>query len=293
MSILKIATRKSQLAQIQADQIIESLKVRFGRDSEKLLVSTKGDQILHVTLDKIGSKGLFVKEIETALFEGDADAAVHSMKDLPHQLPEGCELAAILSREDVRDAFIAKDGFRLMDLPSGAKIGTSSRRRAQQLQQLRPDIEVLPIRGNVQTRIKKLETENLDGTILAVAGLKRLGLESVITEYFDLDQMVPAVGQGALGVEILSQHEHADLFRRLNEPETRMCVDAERSFIRRLDADCHAAVGAYARIKDGTMYIIGIFEVNGQLVKKDIVGDPNDSLNLGKQLANAILSGKN
>jgi len=293
MSLLKIATRKSKLAQIQADLVIESLRSRYGQVCEKVLVSTTGDQLLHITLDKIGGKGLFVKEIETALFEGRADAAVHSMKDVPHQLPEGCELAAILFREDVRDAFIARHGVRFAELPAGARIGTSSRRRAQQLQQLRPDIHILPIRGNVQTRLRKLETEQLDGTVLAVAGLKRLGLESAITEYFEPEQIIPAAGQGALGLEILSRHEQAALLRQLDEPETRICVGAERSFMRTLNADCHAAVGAYARLQGNTLHIIGMFEIGGKLVKKEMTGEAEDYLSLGKQLANAILDESN
>ena len=159
MPPLRIATRKSALAQLQADLIIAELKRRCGVACEKVLISTKGDQILNVTLDKIGGKGLFVKEIETALLNGEADAAVHSMKDVPADLPDGCELAAMLLRDDVRDAFVARDGIGFFDLPSGAKIGTSSRRREQQLRLLRPDIQVVPIRGNVQTRLNKLESE--------------------------------------------------------------------------------------------------------------------------------------
>lgn len=290
MSLLRIATRKSQLAQLQADMIIKDIRTRYALQGEKVLVTTKGDQILNVTLDKIGGKGLFVKEIESALFEDQADAAVHSMKDVPHQLPDGCELAAMLLREDVRDAFVARDGTSFFDLPVGARIGTSSRRRARQLQHLRQDIEILPIRGNVQTRLKKLETENLDGTILAVAGLKRLGLESVITDYFDPWQMVPAVGQGALGVEILSKHSHAKVFRGLDDSETRICVEAERSFMRTLNADCHSAVGAYAQTHDAQLHMIGIFEVDGQLVKKEITGKTEDCLQLGKQLADSVVS---
>ncbi len=289
MQPLRIATRKSALAQLQADLIIAELERRYGVVCEKVLISTKGDQILDVTLDKIGGKGLFVKEIEAALLAGEADAAVHSMKDVPAELPEGCELAAMLLRDDVRDAFVARDGIGLFELPSGAKIGTSSRRREQQLRLLRQDIQVVPIRGNVHTRLSKLQSEPLDGTILAVAGLKRLRMETVVTEYFTPQQMIPAVGQGALGVEIVSSHPHAALFRRLDDAETRCCVEAERQFMRALNADCHAAVGAYARRDGDLLRLIGMFEVNERIVVREIVGSPNNYLVLGQQLAESIL----
>jgi len=288
MPPLRIATRKSVLAQWQADLIIAELERRFNVACEKVLISTKGDQILDVTLDKIGGKGLFVKEIETALLNGDADAAVHSMKDVPAELPEGCELAAMLLRDDVRDAFVARDGIGFFDLPSGAKIGTSSRRREQQLRLLRPDIQVVPIRGNVQTRLNKLQSEALDGTILAAAGLNRLNLTAVITEYFTPQQMIPAVGQGALGVEILADHPHAALFRQLNDATTRLCVEAERQFMRTLNADCHAAVGAYAWLESDVLRILGMFEVNNRIVVRETSGSPDDSLILGQQLAESI-----
>ena len=289
MQPLRIATRKSALAQLQTDLIIAELERRFGVICEKVLISTKGDQILDVTLDKIGGKGVFVKEIETALLHGDADAAVHSMKDVPADLPEGCELAAMLLRDDVRDVFISRDGIGFFDMPSGAKIGTSSRRREQQLRQLRPDIQVVPIRGNVQTRLNKLQSESLNGTILAAAGLNRLNLSAVVTDYFTPQQMIPAVGQGALGVEILSNSPHADLFRQLDHAETRRCVEAERQFMRTLNADCHAAVGAHAWLDGGLLRMIGMFEVNGDIVRREIACSSHESTRLGQRLAESIL----
>ena len=289
MQLLRIATRKSALAQLQTDLIIAELERRFGVICEKVLISTKGDQMLDVTLDKIGGKGVFVKEIETALLHGDADAAVHSMKDVPADLPEGCELAAMLLRDDVRDVFISRDGIGFFDMPSGAKIGTSSRRREQQLRQLRPDIQVVPIRGNVQTRLNKLQSESLNGTILAAAGLNRLNLSAVVTDYFTPQQMIPAVGQGALGVEILSNSPHADLFRQLDHAETRRCVEAERQFMRTLNADCHAAVGAHAWLDGGLLRMIGMFEVNGDIVRREIAGSSHESTRLGQRLAESIL----
>lgn len=289
MSKLRIATRKSNLAQVQADRVIERITARSAIDCEKVLVTTKGDKILDVALNKIGGKGLFVKDIETLLLEDQADAAVHSMKDMPYQIPEEFEIAAILDRKDVRDAFVSRENIRFFHLPPGARIGTSSRRRLMQIQQLRPDIEIVPIRGNVQTRLTKLETEALDGIILAAAGLKRLGLESLVTEYFDPWDFVPAVGQGALGVEILKGSKHAEFFKKLDEPVVRMCVEAERRFLQTLEGDCHIAVGAYARLERAQMHIVGIFEISGQLVKNEITGDREDYLQLGQQLAQNIL----
>ncbi|MDY3206247.1 hydroxymethylbilane synthase, partial [Clostridium baratii] len=177
-----IATRKSKLAQVQAERVMELLKTREV-DSEKLLVVTEGDRRLDVTLDKIGGKGLFVKEIEQKMLDGKADIAVHSMKDVPHELPEGFELVSVPEREDVRDVFISRDGTHFNDLKEGATIGTSSLRRVCMLKELRPDLNIVPIRGNVQTRLKKMEEENMDGIILAAAGLKRLNMEHIITDY--------------------------------------------------------------------------------------------------------------
>jgi hydroxymethylbilane synthase len=289
MPKLRIATRKSRLAQIQADRVIERITAHSEIECKKVLITTKGDKILHVALNKIGGKGLFVKDIETAILEGRADAAVHSMKDVPYQIPEGFEIAAMLAREDVRDAFVSRGNRQFFDLPPGARIGTGSRRRLMQIQQLRPDIEVVPIRGNVQTRLAKIETEALDGIILAAAGLKRLGLESVVTEFFDPWSFVPAVGQGSLGLEILKESEYAEFFKELDEPVVRMCVGAERSFLQTLEGDCHTAVGAYARLEGTQMHIVGIFEISGQLVKDEITGDREDYLQLGQQLAQNIL----
>ena len=290
MRSLKIATRKSALAQWQADAVIRLLAATTGAACEKVLISTTGDQLLGVTLENIGGKGLFVKEIEAALLRGEADAAVHSLKDVPHELPKGCELAAMLLRDDARDAFISRDGAHFFDLPPGAKIGTSSRRREQQLRLLRPDLEIAPIRGNVQTRLKKLTADGLDGTILAVAGLKRLGLESVITDYFTPQQMLPAVGQAALGVEIVSTHPQAALFRGLDEPGARVCVEAERAFMRTLNADCHAAVGAYAQLDGDALHLSGMFEINGRIVKRELFGAKRDFAQLGCRLAEQILA---
>lgn len=287
---LNIATRKSKLAQVQTDTIIGEIYKLHGIECEKVLIETKGDMILDVTLDKIGGKGLFVKDIEVAMIEGKADAAVHSMKDVPYEMPEGFEISSIPKREDVRDVFVSMNGMKFADLPKGARIGTSSNRRSAQLKMVRPDIEIVPVRGNVQTRIDKIERENLHGIILAAAGLKRLNMECIITDYFDPIEFVPAVGQGALGVETFTTNKNIEVFRSLDDIETRMCVEAERSFMRRLNGGCHTAIGAYAQIEGEIMNIVGVFEISGKMIKKDVTGNKHDFIILGKTLAEKIIN---
>lgn len=288
---LIIATRKSILAQVQADTVIKNLKDNCNVDAKKLLIVTEGDKRLDVTLDKIGGKGLFVKEIEIALKNGEAHGAVHSMKDVPFSLPEGFELVAMPEREDVRDAFISINGCKISELRYGAVVGTSSIRRAAQLKKLRPDLEIVPIRGNVQTRIEKMKNQNMDGIILAAAGLKRLGIEHIITDYFDPEIFVPAVGQGALGIECVIGGENNSYFKSLDNKEVRITVDAERSFMRALNGGCHTLIGAYSRLEGNDLYMIGTFEVNGKIVKKDIIGDKSNNIELGNKLAEKILLG--
>jgi len=288
---LRIATRKSKLALVQADWVMNKVMENHDICCEKLFVETEGDKRLDIALDKIGGKGIFVKDIELALIEGRADAAVHSMKDVPYEINEAFEIAAIPTREDVRDAFISMQGISFYELKKGAKIGTSSNRRSSQVKLLRPDIVTVPIRGNVQTRIDKIEREDLDGIILASAGLKRLNMGNIITDYFDPHEFIPAVGQGALGVEVLSSSPHAEIFRGLDSHYIRICVEAERSFMRRLDGGCHSSLGAFAELQGELMHIVGIFDVGGRLVKKDIIGPSERYLELGKELAEKILLG--
>jgi hydroxymethylbilane synthase len=286
----KIATRRSRLAQVQTETIMDILKEKFNLQCEKLLIETVGDKRLDVALNKIGGKGLFVKEIEMALLNEEADAAVHSMKDVPFEIPEEFEIAAVPIREDVRDVFVAINGIHFTELPRRARIGTSSNRRAAQIKLLRPDLEIVPIRGNVQTRIDKIKKENLDGIILAAAGLKRLDMESIITDYFAVDGIIPAVGQGALGIEIKRKNRGSEVFKSLDSKETRICVEAERSFMRKLNGDCHSTIGAYAEIEGSIMNIMGIFQVGDKLIKKDISGNKEDYNELGEKLANKIMS---
>ena len=286
---INIGTRRSELAQVQANTIIAMIKEELCFDGEKILIETKGDKILDVTLDKIGGKGLFVKEIELAMLEQRADIAVHSMKDVPYDIPEEFEIVAIPVREDVRDAFVGFNSISFYDLPKGARIGTSSIRRGTQVKLLRPDVEIVPIRGNVQTRIAKIEKENLDGIILAAAGLKRLDMENIITNYFEPIDMVPAVAQGALGIEMVKNHPQIEMLKKLDCYEARICVEAERSFMATLHGDCHACIGAYAYLEGETMHMLGIYEVDGRIVKKQHSGDKNAYKELGIALAKKIL----
>lgn len=285
-----IASRKSKLAQVQTDLVMSMIYEKNKLNCHKLLLDTKGDMRLDVSLDKIGGKGVFVKELEIAMLDGRAEAAVHSMKDMPYEMPEGFEIVSMPIREDARDVYVSMNGIQLKDLPKGARIGTSSQRRSAQIMKLRPDAVMVPIRGNIQTRVEKIERENLDGIILAAAGLKRCGMECIITQYLDVDDFVPAIGQGALGIETLKTSEYIDILKSIEHPETRICVDAERSFMRTLNGGCHSPIGAYARLQNDDMYIQGVFEINGKFLKKDIIGSKHDYINLGKLLGEKILN---
>lgn len=286
---LILATRKSLLAQTQTDTVMKLLKDKVNMESKKLLVVTEGDKRLDVTLDKIGGKGLFTKDIELALLDGKAHAAVHSMKDVPYEMGEDFELVAMPEREDVRDVLVCQNGEKLSELRKGAIIGTSSIRRSAQLKALRDDINIVPIRGNVGTRIEKMKNEGMDGIILAAAGLKRLGMEDIISDYLNPEIFVPAVSQGALGIECLRNSQYNSYFRSLDDKNVRIAVEAERSFMRELNGGCHSLIGAYAKLQGNDMYIIGIYEVNGKIIKKDILGNKDEHIELGKKLAHKIL----
>ena len=286
---LVLATRKSLLAQTQTETVMKLLKDKVNMDSKKLLVVTEGDKRLDVTLDKIGGKGLFTKDIEIALLDGRAHAAVHSMKDVPYEMGEEFELIAMPEREDVRDVLVCQNGETLGELRKGAIIGTSSIRRAAQLKALREDINIVPIRGNVGTRLEKMKNEGMDGIILAAAGLKRLGMEDIISDYLNPDIFVPAVSQGALGIECLKDGAYNNYFKSLDNIDVRIAVEAERSFMRELNGGCHSLIGAYARLQGNDIYIIGTYEVNGIIVKKDILGNKEEYVELGKKLAEKIL----
>ncbi len=286
---LILATRKSLLAQTQTETVMKLLKDKVNMESKKLLVVTEGDKRLDVTLDKIGGKGLFTKDIELALLDGKAHAAVHSMKDVPYEMREDFELVAMPEREDVRDVLVCQNGEKLSELRKGAIIGTSSIRRSAQLKALRDDINIVPIRGNVGTRIEKMKNEGMDGIILASAGLKRLGMEDIISDYLNPEIFVPAVSQGALGIECLRNSQYNSYFRSLDDKNVRIAVEAESSFMRELNGGCHSLIGAYAKLQGNDIYIIGIYEVNGKIIKKDILGNKDEHIELGKKLAHKIL----
>jgi hydroxymethylbilane synthase len=246
MSALVIATRESRLALWQAGHVKALLEER-GHHVSLLGMTTRGDQILDRTLSKVGGKGLFVKELETALEDGRADLAVHSLKDVPMELPDGFTLACVMEREDPRDAFVSSKAASLDELPQGALVGTSSLRRVVLLRALRPDLRIEPLRGNLDTRLRKLDEGQYDAIVLAAAGLKRLGLGDRIRAVFEPEQMLPAAGQGALGIEIRSQRvEVAGALEPLAHQATWMAVAAEREVSRALGGSCSMPLAAYA-----------------------------------------------
>lgn len=287
--MIRIATRKSPLAQVQTDLVIEKIKSELGMESEKKFFQTKGDTILDLTLDKIGGKGIFIKELEKALIEGEADCAVHSMKDMPTAIEEDFVIAAVPLREDPREAFISIDGIGFFELKKGAKIGTSSIRRAVQVMALRPDVEVVPIRGNVETRIAKMERKGLDGIILAVAGLKRLKISDKITHNFSIEEFIPACGQGAIAVETLKNSEFYGLLKRIDDINVRICVDAERRVMSLLGGGCHSPVCAHAEISGDYMRMVGLNVKGGRVVRKEVEGKKEAYWELAESLAKKLL----
>ncbi|MCG0313339.1 MAG: hydroxymethylbilane synthase [Calditerricola sp.] len=259
MRRIVVGTRRSALAMTQTRWVIERLEaLGTGHVFAVQPIVTKGDRILDVTLSKIGGKGLFVKEIEQALLNGEADLAVHSLKDLPAELPDGLVIAAVPPREDPRDALISRDGRRFVELPAGAVVGTSSLRRAAQLRAWRPDVRVVPLRGNVDTRLKRLEAGDFDAIVLAAAGLARMGWLDRVTEFLPPERVIPAVGQGALAVECRADDEEVlGLVVRLNDRDTERAVRAERAFLHRLNGGCQVPLGAYAVVDGARVRLTG------------------------------------
>lgn len=294
MKTLKIATRQSPLALWQAEHIRARLEALHADLTVELVTFvTQGDKILDTPLAKIGGKGLFVKELEAALMDGRADLAVHSMKDVPMALPEGLSLAVICEREDPLDAFVSNHYAHFSDLPQGAKVGTSSLRRKCQILKARPDLEIIDLRGNVGTRLTKLDDGQYDAIILASAGLKRLGLEQRIRHTIQPDLSLPAVGQGALGLECRSQDQAVlDLILPLMDADTNVCVRAERAFNAYLEGGCQVPIAGYATLQDGQLQIEGrVGSVDGQTILKAVqVGAPEQAEQLGEQLAQALLA---
>ncbi len=285
-----IGTRGSKLAIIQA-KIVASLLEASGETVAIETITTTGDTI-DKPLQEEGGKGLFVKEIEEALRIGEIDIAVHSMKDMPSVVSEGLSIAAVVKREDARDVFVSEKYAKFDDLPSGALIGTSSPRRSAQIVGLRPDLLISPIRGNVDTRLKKIEAGEYDATILAAAGLIRLGMKNKINEYFEVDKMVPSVGQGILGIQIREDRSDLkDLVKRAcNDVKTEIALLAERSFLNAIGGNCNVPLGAYAKI-DGfrihmTAYLALSANTKGVIGKKE--ADVRQACDLGEQMANDL-----
>jgi len=286
---IKIGTRGSKLALWQANWVKSALNAGNTSIAVELVpIKTRGDKILEVPLAKVGGKGLFVKEIEDALLNGRIDLAVHSMKDMPSEIPDGLCVGAIPEREIPQDVLISKKGLLLHDLMPGARIGTSSLRRSSQLLHARPDLVILPLRGNLDTRLKKLETENLDAIILAAAGVKRLGLENRITEYLDENVMLPAVGQGALCIEIRQNDPEIEpIIAALNHQETWTVVMGERAFLNRLEGGCQVPIGALAKVKVNGLYLDAMVgSLDGSITyRKKVRGSKFNPEKLGKSLA--------
>ena len=260
-TIVRIGTRGSPLALAQAHEVAGRLATAHGIAPERfeiVVIRTSGDRIQDRPLSEAGGKGLFTKEIEEALLENRIDLAVHSMKDMPTALPEGLEIAALLPRADVRDAFISLRWPTLASLPAGARLGTSSLRRSAQIRRSRPDIEIVPLRGNVQTRLRKLAEGEADATLLAVAGLDRLGMADRITAPISIDDMLPAVAQGAIGIEIRkSDRATRTLVMAIDDPETARTVSVERAFLARLEGSCRTPIAALARLDGGRLHLRG------------------------------------
>ena len=293
-SKLRIATRKSPLALWQANHVRDALMARNpGLDVELFTMSTQGDKILDTPLAKVGGKGLFVKELELGILEGRADLAVHSMKDVPVEFPQGLGLAAILEREDPRDALISNTISSIEALPPGARVGTSSLRRQCQLRARRADLEVLDLRGNVNTRLAKLDNGDYDAILLAAAGVKRMGWEDRITELLPPEQFLPAIGQGAIGIEIRVADDRVNrIVEALNDEQAATRIRAERALNARLQGGCQVPIAGYSEISHGVMVLRALVgRPDGtELVQGVISGKPEDAEELGQVLADDLLS---
>lgn len=292
--ILRIATRKSQLALWQANYVSKMLQHHHpDLKIELVTMTTQGDKILDTPLAKVGGKGLFVKELETGMLEGRADIAVHSMKDVPVEFPDGLHLPVICEREDPRDAFVSNNFKTLEELPQGARLGTSSLRRQSQIAALRPDLKIVDLRGNVNTRLKKLDDGEYDAIILAAAGLKRLEFEDRITQFIGTDVSLPAIGQGAVGIECRNDDARVNnLIAPLNDHKTRIRVLAERSMNQRLQGGCQVPIAGYAEYEQGLIMLRGLVgQVDGKkIIRGDIAGPPENAEELGLVLAEDLLS---
>jgi hydroxymethylbilane synthase len=292
--ILRIGTRGSKLALTQSQWVkgkIES--VHPGVIVELVRIATTGDKFQRPPLSEVGGKGLFIKEIEEALLRKEVDLGVHSMKDVPAGLPEGLEISIFPQREDPRDAFVSEKFRSIEELPRGSSVGTSSLRRASQLLHLRPDLRVIPIRGNVDTRLRKLESGQFDALMLASAGLRRLGLSHRITQMLSTDLSLPAIGQGVLGLEVrMSDHAVQDLLGFLNHGETELTVRAERAFLKELEGGCQVPLAGYGKLNGDRLELEGmVAELDGSVLIRDkLFGSKEKPEDLGVDLAKKILA---
>ncbi|ADD01676.1 porphobilinogen deaminase [Thermoanaerobacter italicus Ab9] len=277
--VIKVGSRSSELALVQTQMVINEIK-KFRQDFEFEIVkiTTQGDALIDKPISEIGGKGVFVKEIESALLKGEIDMAVHSLKDMPYETPEGLKLIPVLKREDPRDVFISKDGTQFMNLKEGAKIGTSSLRRQVQLKDLRSDMQTIPIRGNIKTRLRKIEELNLDGIVLSAAGLHRLGLESIITEYFPPDVVVPAPCQGILAVEIAESFDNIfqEFYSYIVDRRTFFEASIERELLKVFGVNCRQPFGAYAQYRkerdEEKINIKVVYQKEDKLLKSEVTG---------------------
>ena len=292
--MLKIATRKSPLALWQAEFVKSKLEDIYPDLKVELVkMTTQGDQILNSPLSKIGGKSLFIKELEVGIMEGRADIAVHSMKDIPYELPQGFEIGAILERESPFDAFVSNDFNSIQDLPVGSRLGSCSLRRIVQVKALRPDLEILDLRGNVNTRLKKLDDGEYDAIILACSGLARLGFDNRIKQDLSPDDSLPAVGQGALGIEIeANDHEISSLIKPLIHKKTQIEVSAERALNATLQGGCSVAIGAFATSEDSKLTLSGMVGNvdSGEIIRVQETGETSKPIDLGIRAAKKLLS---
>ena len=285
MSALVIGSRGSQLALWQS-RWVQARLAELGQESRIEIIHTTGDKVLDVALSMVGSKGLFTKEIEDALLRGDIDLAVHSLKDMPTLLPDGLALAAIPAREDPRDALV---GSRLSEIPQGARVGTSSLRRGAQLRHIRPDLDVQMIRGNVDTRLRKLDDGQFDVIVLAAAGLRRLGWEHRIAESLDPSVMCPAVGQGALAIET---RVGASICQQLDDAPARICITAERALLATLGGGCQVPIGAHARLTGDALHLLGVIVSpdGSRVIRLEADGLAANAETLGAELGKSLLA---
>ena len=292
--VIRIATRRSPLALWQAEHVAELLQRTFPECRTELVkMTTQGDKILDAPLAKIGGKGLFVKELEQGMLEGAADIAVHSMKDVPVEFPAGLHLAAILSREDPTDAFVSNHYQTFADLPANARIGTCSLRRQCQIKELYPDAEILSLRGNVNTRLSKLDAGEYDAIILASAGLKRLGMVERITQCLDTEISLPAIGQGAIGIECRSDDlEINQMLSLLHDHQTGLCVSAERAMNARLNGGCQVPIAGFAILRDGQIFMRGLVgNPDGSIIyRAERTGDLDRAEAIGNMIAEDLLA---